>query len=191
MRIIFASNNQGKIKEVKQILKTSLPILTLEEVDFHDDIDEYGESFHINALIKAETISKLFPKDIVIADDSGLCVNHLDGAPGVYSARYAQNKAEYNNNKDSANINLLLHNMEGVKDRSAYFKTVICVIKPEAEPVFYSGSVHGEISLEKLGTSGFGYDPIFVYKGKTFAQMNEDEKNLVSHRKNALNKIKI
>lgn len=189
MRIIFASNNQGKIQEVKSILNKE--IYTLDDVGYNEEIEEYGHTFHTNALIKAQKISQFFPDDIVIADDSGLCVKALNNAPGVYSKRYAKGQKGYEENINRTNNEYLLQNLESIENREAYFQTVICMIKPNHEPIFYSGKLEGLILKEEKGENGFGYDPIFEYNNKSLAQLTAEEKNLISHRKKALEQIRL
>lgn len=180
--IIFATNNQNKVSEVQLLLKKSdLIIKTLIEEGIEIDIAEPFHTLEENAQEKARVIHELTGKNC-FAEDTGLFVNVLGGAPGVKSARYAgENKAM------EKNIELLLHNLEKEKDRSAYFKTVICLVSNE-KVYFFSGICEGNIELAKKGKAGFGYDSVFVPDGseKTFAEMFADEKNIFSHRKKAL-----
>jgi XTP/dITP diphosphohydrolase len=180
--IIFATNNQNKILEVRSLIKNdSLIIRTLEEEGIDIDIAEPFPTLEDNAKQKASVINKLSQKDC-FAEDTGLFVKALGGAPGVKSARYAgEEKA------DEKNIKLLLHNLLDVKDRLAYFKTVICLVWNK-EFYFFEGICEGRIISEKKGNFGFGYDPVFVPTAsqKTFAEMAIDEKNIFSHRKKAL-----
>lgn len=189
MKYILASNNQGKVREIKEILKDK-NILSLEEIGFFDEIDEYGETFEMNALIKAQTISKKYPNDVVIADDSGLCIESLGGEPGVYTARYAKDDPLFKEDKFLACMNKTLKNMEGKENRSAFFVSVICLIKPKEEPVFFRGELNGEIAKEIHKENGFGYDPIFKYKGDFISKLSNNEKNKISHRAIALKKMK-
>ncbi len=188
MKIIMASNNKGKVGEVKEILKTD-EVYSLEDIGYLQDIEEYGNTFHINALIKAQTIAEKFPEYIIIADDSGLCVEALEGGPGVYSARYAMNEIDYQKDFNLANNNLLLKNMENISNRTAYFSSVMCVIKPEEEPRFFSGTLKGEIATKIKEGNGFGYDPLFKCDGKFLSELTVKEKNLISHRGKALEKV--
>ncbi len=184
MRYIFASNNQGKISELKSKLK--IDVLTLEEVGFTNDIEEFGVTFEQNALIKAQAVSKLFPEDIIISDDSGIEVEALDYQPGVYSKRFSGAKT----NVDFENNKLMLAKMEGIENRNACFRTVLCVYSSKQDIcAFFNGVVHGQILMAAEGENGFGYDPIFEYNGKSFANMTKDEKNQVSHRGMAIQKL--
>ncbi len=189
-QVIIATNNQHKLEEVTAVLSQLLPdvnTLSLKDINFNDDIEEYGTTFYQNALIKAETIAKIHPNKIVIADDSGLEVATLNGEPGVYSARYASDSIDYKKDKDSANNAKLLRMLSTEADRSACFKTVLAIIIPNQEPIFVSGSVAGEILTVPRGENGFGYDPLFTAdKQKSFAELSAAEKNQLSHRANAL-----
>ncbi len=191
--IIVATNNQNKVSEIKDILTEILPditVSTLVEVGVVEDIEEYGTTFHQNALIKAEYIAKKFPRSIIIADDSGLEVTALKKAPGVYSKRYASETELYKTDVDGANNEKLLNELATKDDRSAVFKTVLSIIVPEMEPIFVSGAVEGTILSAKRGENGFGYDPIFTNDGfKSFAEISAEEKNNLSHRANALKKM--
>lgn len=189
MRYIVASNNKGKIKEIKAILNYD-NVVSLEDIGFLEDIEEYGTTFEMNSLIKAQTLSKLYPNDIIIADDSGLCIDALDGEPGVYSARYAMEDPLYKEEKFLACMNKALKNLEGIKNRKAYFVSVICLIKPGKEPMFFRGELHGEIASEIKSGNGFGYDPIFLYEGNYISLLSDEEKNNISHRKIALEKMR-
>ena len=186
--IVLASNNKHKAKEFKEILN-NYEILTLNEISFYDDIEENGNTFEENALIKAKTIHKFLETKglnyIVIADDSGLCVDSLDGAPGIYSARYA---GEHGNDAD--NRKKLQKELEG-KDRGAYFICTIVVYYPDETYKVFEGKTYGEITKEELGNKEFGYDCIFYSKdlNKTFGESSEDEKNSVSHRGRAIKKM--
>lgn len=184
MKVILASNNPKKIEDLKTLCKNfSVEVSTLSELGITDDIEEFGETFYQNALIKTETISKLYPDSIVISDDSGLCINSLNGEPGVYSARYS-------GKGDIKNIKLVLEKMEGIEDRSAFFISTICVKFPDLDPMFVHGKVEGTILNQALGTNGFGYDPIFSVDNKTsFAQLTHEEKNKLSHRSIAFDKL--
>ncbi len=180
--IIFATNNQNKVDEVQLLLKKSdLIIKTLQEEGIEIDITEPFHTLEENAHEKASVIHKLTGKNC-FAEDTGLFVTGLGGAPGVKSARYAGEKKPM-----EKNIELLLHNLLEEKDRSAYFKTVICLTWNE-EIYFFSGICEGKIALSKKGNAGFGYDSVFIPTDsqKTFAEMAIDEKNIFSHRKKAL-----
>jgi XTP/dITP diphosphohydrolase len=182
MALVFATNNQNKLKEVKSKLK--IDILGLADINCNEDIEETGKTFEENAFIKAQYVLDKYGYDC-FADDSGLEVDALDGAPGVYSARYA---GEHGNTQ--ANMNKLLQNLQGAENRNARFVTVICLINKE-KTMYFRGEIEGEIIDEKKGTDGFGYDPIFVPKGFdcTFAEMNLEEKNKMSHRALAIEKM--
>lgn len=181
-KLIVASNNSKKIEEIREILP-QFNIQSLKDINFHEDIVEDGNSFEDNAYIKASFIAKKF-KTSCIADDSGLCVNALNGAPGIYSARYAGE-----DKNDTSNNLKLLQELATQKDRSAYFITCICYFDYEYKAHhFFEGKIVGSIADEPKGDKGFGYDPLFIPQGfeKTFAQMDAQEKNKLSHRGKAL-----
>lgn len=182
MALVFATNNQNKLKEVKSKLKAE--ILGLADIHCNEDIEETGKTFEENAFIKAKYVLDKYGYDC-FADDSGLEVDALDGAPGVYSARYA---GEHGNAE--ANMNKLLENLKGIGNRKARFVTVICLINKE-NTLYFRGEINGTIINEKRGDDGFGYDPIFVPDGfnRTFAEMTLEEKNKMSHRALALEKM--
>lgn len=184
MKIIFATANENKVKEVREILPKHIEIVSLKEMGYTEDIEETGKNLEENSLLKAQTIYDIY-KLPVLAEDTGLEVDALDGAPGVYSARYA---GEHGNSEE--NMLLLLKNMEGQKNRKAQFRTVATFIV-ENTPHIFSGVVRGEIIEKKKGTEGFGYDPIFIPAGfsTTFAEMTNKEKALVSHRGIAISKF--
>lgn len=184
MEYILASNNKGKIKEIKAIL--NIDIKTMEELGCHDEIEEFGLSFEQNALIKAQHLAKKFPNAIIISDDSGLEVRALDYAPGIYSKRFSGEDT----NIDVANNKLLLSKMEDVTDRFARFRTVLCVYSQKYDLCnFYNGIIEGEIGTKTSGDNGFGYDPIFIYNGESFGSLPASEKNAISHRGRALTKL--
>lgn len=184
MEYILASNNQGKINELKSML--GIEIKSLNELGFNDDIEEFGVTFEQNALIKAQAIAKVYPDAIVISDDSGLEVRALDYAPGVYSKRFSG----ATENVDDANNRLMLEQMEGVTDRYARFRTTLCVYSEKYDLChFFNGKVEGTIGFKIDGQNGFGYDPLFIYNGKSFANFTNQEKNQVSHRADALRKL--
>ncbi len=189
MRYIVASNNKGKIKEIKAILNYD-NVVSLEDIGFFDEIEEYGTTFEMNSLIKAQTLSSLYPEDIIIADDSGLCIDALNGAPGVYSARYAMEDPLYKEDKFLACMNKVLDKLKDASNRKAYFVSVICLIKTGEEPKFFRGELHGEIANEIKYGNGFGYDPIFLYEGDYISLLSDNKKNSISHRKIALEKMK-
>lgn len=180
--LVVASSNKGKLEEIKSILGGSYKIISMKEAGFSGDVDETGSTFYENAFIKAETVSKALKKD-VLADDSGLIVDALDGAPGVYSARYA---GEHGN--DKLNRDLLLKNLEGETNRKAKFASSVVLYKENGEVISGFGETHGEILLEEVGENGFGYDCIFLSDdlNKSFGVATHEEKNKVSHRYRAL-----
>ena len=183
-KLIFATNNEHKLEEIKKILKEKYKVLGLKEYGFEGDIPETGITLSENAFIKSDFIFKRFDID-VFSDDTGLEIDILNGEPGVYSARYA---GEDGNSE--ANIKKVLEKMKGNKKRNARFKTVISLIVNSKEQQF-EGKVEGQITTEKHGTSGFGYDPIFIPNGYslTFAEMPLEEKNKISHRAKATAKL--
>lgn len=189
-KLILSSGNAHKIKEIKEILKDlSIEVISKDELGFKDfDVEEDKDTLEGNAFKKAEELSKLVD-GIVMADDTGLFVDALDGAPGVYSARYAGENVSYKDNNE-----LLLKNLENVpmEKRTAYFKTVIAVILEDGLKYKAEGICKGRIGLEVHGTNGFGYDPLFIVDGlnKTFGEMTDEEKNSLSHRANALRNLK-
>ena len=182
MILALATNNKHKVEEIKAILGHRFEkVLSLEELGIDIEIEETGTTLQENSLIKAETISKLTGM-CALADDSGLMVDALDGAPGVYSARYAGE--EHDDKKNNA---LLLKNLEG-KERTAHFCSVVTLYYPNGEIITGEGRVEGEILFEEHGSNGFGYDPLFYsYElKKAFAEATQAEKNSVSHRGRAL-----
>ncbi len=184
MKMVLASRNRHKIGELQALLSAyvdGIEILSLDEVGITGEIEEDGTSFEENALIKARGAAT--SGYIGLGDDSGLSVRALGGAPGIYSARYA---GEHGNTEE--NNALLLKNMEGVTDRYAEFVCVIACVLPSGEEFFVRGTAAGEILCDYHGEGGFGYDPLFFdpQKGKTFAEMSAEEKNEVSHRGNAV-----
>lgn len=184
MKLVFATHNQNKAKEIQSLLDERFEILTLSEINCNDEIPETAETLEGNSLLKAQFISENFEVNC-FADDTGLEIETLDGKPGVYSARYAgeEKSAE-------ANMNRVLSELENSTNRNAQFRTVITLIL-ENKTFTFEGIVKGEIIREKRGTDGFGYDPIFVPEGqnKTFAEMTMAEKNLQSHRARAFQKM--
>lgn len=175
--IVFATNNQHKLSELRRIVGDRYRILSLAEIGCHEDIPETSDTLSGNALQKARYIREHYGYDC-FADDTGLMVDALDGAPGVYSARYAGPGHD-----SAANMRLLLANMEGKTDRSARFVTVIALILDGRELTF-EGRVEGEILTSPEGDGGFGYDPVFRPEGRevSFAMMSADDKNAISHR---------
>ncbi len=183
MRIIAATNNNGKVKEIKSIFgELGLEVSSLQDEGFDIEVEETGNTFEKNALIKARAVAML-TDDIVMADDSGLCIDALDGRPGIYSARYAGENAT-----DADKINKVLSEMEDKSDRRASFMTAVAVVLPDGTELVTMGEVKGQILYEPVGENGFGYDPIFRSDEleKSFAQATDEEKNSVSHRGRAL-----
>ena len=186
-KIVLASNNKHKVKEFKDILK-DYEILTMNDIGFDSDIVEDGNSFLENSLIKAKTISNYLKSKnleyIVIADDSGLCCDALNGEPGIYSARYASDH-DIKKNRD-----VLISNLKG-KDKKAYFNCTIVVYYPDGSYKHFEGKTYGTIIDEERGKNDFGYDCIFLSDdlNKTFGEASEEEKNSVSHRGRAIEKM--
>lgn len=180
-KICLATNNQGKAKELREMLGEAFDIVTLQDIGCTEDIAETADTFQGNSLIKAQHIFDNYNIDC-IADDSGLEVAALNGAPGVFSARYA---GEHGNH--AKNMDKLLKTLEGNANRKAQFRTVVTYIE-NGKPVQFEGTVKGKITTEKAGEGGFGYDPIFMPDGfdRTFAQMTSEEKNPISHRGKAI-----
>lgn len=177
MELVFATHNQNKVIELKALLPASIQIKSLTDIGCHEEIIEDADSFKGNALLKANYVQKHFGLPC-FADDSGLEVNALNGAPGIYSARYAGP-----DNDSNANMDKLLKALATKQDRTAQFRTVIAYVNT-GEPLFFEGICAGEILKEKQGDGGFGYDPIFKPEGysQTFAQMPLAEKGRISHR---------
>ena len=184
MKLVFATNNRHKLNEVRAIVGDRVEVLSLNDIDCHDDIPETADTLQGNALIKAHYIYEKYGVDC-FADDTGLEVEALDGAPGVYSARYAGEECD-----SEANMHKLLHNLTGKNNRNAQFRTLIALIIKGEEKLF-NGIVKGTITEEKMGDSGFGYDPIFIPEGfsESFAQMSSEQKNSISHRYRATEQL--
>lgn len=184
-KLVFATNNVHKLQEVRQILGNDREILSLSDIGCHEEIPETASTLEGNARQKAQWIADRYGVDC-FADDTGLEVEALHGAPGVMSARYAASNGRGEGHDASANSRLLLEQMEGVENRTARFRTVIYLILNGEEHIV-DGVVNGSITTAPRGTDGFGYDPIFLPTGcdKTFAQMTAEEKNSISHRRNA------
>lgn len=182
--IVFATNNENKLKEVRAIVGHKFNILSLKDIGCSEDIAETASTFEGNALIKARYVHEKYGYDC-FADDSGLEVEALGNAPGVFSARYAGEPSD-----SRKNIVKLLQEMQGVKNRKARFRTCIALIY-EGEESMFEGSIEGSIIEELRGCNGFGYDPLFMPAGYelTFAEMSSDEKNKISHRALATNKL--
>ena len=187
MNIILASNNENKLKEMKEKLsKYGINVISQKEANADIDVEETGSTFEENAFLKANAIYEL-TKMQVISDDSGLEVDALDGKPGVYSKRFAGENAT-----DADRINKILSLLKDVEDekRTARFRTSICYIDENGEKHFFEGIAEGKIGYEPIGNNGFGFDPIFICeKGKTFAELKREEKNEISHRGRAVKKF--
>lgn len=184
-KLIVASNNKGKIKEIKEILKDVYEIVPMGEVGFNEEIEENGSTFFENALIKAKAVSEALDVN-ALADDSGLCVDALGGAPGIYSARFSGVHGD-----DAANRKKLLSELKNLKnpdERKARFVSSVVLYKRDGEVVSGMGETHGIIGFKEEGENGFGYDSLFVSDdlGKSFGVATAEEKNAVSHRKRAL-----
>ena len=181
-KIVFATNNAHKLEEVAAILGDSYEVLSLREIGCDADIPETSDTFAGNALQKAQYVKEHYGYDC-FADDRGLEVDALDGAPGVYSARYSGGGSE-------ANMDKLLHNLTGKSERGAQFRTVVALLIGE-EIRLFEGIVRGSIIEERRGEGGFGYDPIFVPEGYdlTFAQLGSEVKNRISHRAKAVEQL--
>ena len=184
MKLIFASHNEHKTTEIRQLLPPDIQLLSLNDLNYHDEIEESAATLEGNALLKATHVFTLF-KLPCFADDSGLEVEALDNRPGVYSARYA---GEPKN--DERNIVKLLDDLKESTNRSARFRTVITLILPTTS-LSFEGIIEGGITHEKKGSNGFGYDPVFqpIESSITFAQMSMEQKNTISHRALALEKM--
>jgi XTP/dITP diphosphohydrolase len=185
MKIIFATNNEHKLKEIRNILGNSFELISLNHLNFNDDIPENEPTLEGNALFKARYIHRITGMN-VFADDTGLEIESLNGQPGVKSARFA------GESKDSvANIDKVLMLLGDKPDRKARFRTVIALIL-DGKKYLFEGTVNGTILKERRGKKGFGYDPVFLPDGKsfTFAEMDLDEKNTISHRAMAFEKLK-
>lgn len=188
-KLVIASSNPGKIEEIKDILKDSqIDIYSLKDLGLDKvEIVEDGDTLKENAYIKGSRILDVLDGDyMVLSDDTGLFVNHLNGLPGVHSARYA------GDHNDEKNRQKLLKDMEGAHDRGAYFQTVMALIRPgDHKDTYVYGRLDGKISHEEAGEGGFGYDSIFIADGydKTLSQISLEEKNKISHRSKALDEI--
>ena len=184
MELVFATNNAHKLEEVRQILGNRFKVLSLNDINCHDDIPETADTFQGNALQKARYVKEHYGYDC-FADDTGLEVTALNGAPGVHSARYA------GNHDSEANMTKLLAELKEKTDRSAQFRTVIALLL-NGQEVLFEGIVKGKIATERhYGDGGFGYDPLFIPEGytETFSQMTSESKNLISHRGRAVRKL--
>ena len=183
-KFVFATNNAHKLEEVTAILGDKIELLSMKDIHCHADIPETADTLEGNALLKARYIFENYNMDC-FADDTGLEVEALNGAPGVYSARYAGDA-----HNSEANMRKLLQDMEGIENRKAQFRTVFAPIINGKEHLF-EGIVKGEITKHRCGSSGFGYDPVFIPEGytQTYAEMGNTLKNKISHRALATNKL--
>jgi XTP/dITP diphosphohydrolase len=184
MKLVFATNNKNKILEVKQLLNDSIEIISLESIGCFEKIPETGDTIEENAIMKANYVTQKYGYNC-IADDTGLEVDALNGAPGVFSARYAGEQRSSEDNMDK-----LLDALSNTTNRKAQFKTIIALNLNGRQHLF-TGIARGEITLEKIGNQGFGYDPIFIPEGHTatFAQLSLEEKGLISHRGKATEQL--
>lgn len=184
MKIVFASNNKNKIKEIKLLIPNSIEIISLEDIGCTEDIPETADTIEGNAILKANYVTQKYGYNC-FADDTGLEVEALNGEPGVFSARYA---GEPRNDDD--NLNKLLFNLQGKANRTANFKTIICLNLNGSQHLF-EGIINGKIIEEKIGLKGFGYDPVFIADGfsQTFAELSIEEKSNISHRGIAVKKL--
>lgn len=182
--LVIATNNQHKVEEIQRVLGGKIKLISLKDLGCREEIPEEGTTLKENAYQKAKYVWDKYKKNC-FADDTGLMVEALDGAPGVYSARYAGERCSFDDN-----IDLLLENMEGKTNRNACFATVICLIQ-DGEAVYFEGKCEGCILTERYGRGGFGYDPIFMPKGygESFAEISMEEKNKISHRGKATEKL--
>jgi len=185
VKLVFATNNQHKLEEVKSILGDSFQLMSMQDIGFNDDVEETESTFEGNAYLKAKAIFDQF-KLPCFSDDSGLEVEILNNAPGVYSARYAGEHGNHDKNMDKLLTELLLK-----ENRNARFRTVICYIDGNGLTSYFNGIITGQIANERHGEKGFGYDPIFKPDGFniTFAEMDAAEKNIISHRAIAVKEL--
>ena len=184
-KLVVATGNAHKLREISQIF-TEYEVISQKQAGFDQDVEETGTTFEENALIKARAASKALGV-IALADDSGICVNALNGAPGVYSARYSGGHGD-----DKANRDLLIKNLDGKTDRTAYFESAIALVYPDGKELVAHGRTYGKILFEEDGDGGFGYDCIFFSDDlqKSFGRASAEEKNAVSHRFRGLMALK-
>lgn len=184
-RIVVATGNAHKLREIAEIF-TEYEVVSQKQMGFDEDVEETGATFAENALIKARAASKALDC-IAVADDSGLCVDALGGAPGVYSARYCGHHGN-----DAENRALLLKNMQGITDRRAHFTSAMAVVYPDGKEYVVEGHTYGNILTDEVGDGGFGYDPLFESEDlkKSFGMATAEEKNAVSHRFRALQQLR-
>ena len=183
-RLVVASGNAHKIREIAEIF-TNFEVVSQKQMGFDEEVEETGQTFAENALIKARAACKALGC-ITLADDSGLCVDALDGAPGVYSARYCGHHGS-----DADNRTVLLKNMQGITDRCVYFNSAVALVYPNGKELVAEGKTYGKILEKEVGDGGFGYDPLFFSDDlqKSFGVATADEKNSVSHRFRALQNL--
>ncbi len=184
MKIVFATNNNHKLKEVRQMLPKDIEVLSLKDIDCIEELPETGNTIKENAQQKARYVHEKYGLDC-FADDTGLEVESLGGRPGVYSARYSGSNAS-----SEDNITKLLFELDGLENRRARFYTMICFYM-DNKPYFFDGSVTGTIAKQISGQSGFGYDPVFIphEEVRTFSEMSSEEKNAISHRRKAIDAL--
>ncbi|MCC5919326.1 MAG: RdgB/HAM1 family non-canonical purine NTP pyrophosphatase [Cyclobacteriaceae bacterium] len=184
-KIIFGSANENKVQEIRAKLDGVVQVLSLNDIGFKEEIEEYGATLEENARIKAETIYQKYKRP-VFSDDTGLEIESLNNEPGVRSARYAGEPRS-----DEKNMQLVLRRLESYKNRKAKFRTVFCLIDEDGKAHYLEGVAKGSILKEKRGEKGFGYDPIFMPEGYaiSFAEMSQDEKNQISHRGKAVDQL--
>lgn len=183
-KLVFASSNKGKIKEMKQLLAhTGIEVLTLTDIGFTQEIEETGTTFEENARIKALAVSR-FSGLPAVSDDSGICIDALGGAPGVLSARYLGEDTPY-----EVKNRMVLEKLKDVprEKRTARYECYVCCVFPDGTEIVTHGTCEGLIANEPKGENGFGYDPIFLVGDKTMAELSDDEKNRISHRAKAVN----
>ena len=184
MKLVFATNNKHKLREVQELLPEGIEVLTLRDIGCEEEIEETAETLEGNAKIKSDHVKNTYGYDC-FADDTGLEVSALSGAPGVYSARYAGENVTFEDN-----VNKMLNELQGVTNREARFRTVVS-LNWKGKQYFFEGICDGRIEEKKSGDQGFGYDPIFTPEGyqKTFAEMSSEEKGKISHRGKAIQKL--
>jgi len=182
MKLVFATNNKHKLREVQELLPEGIEVLTLRDIGCKEEIEETAETLECNAKIKSDHVKNTYGYDC-FADDTGLEVSALNGAPGVYSARYAGENVTFEDN-----VNKMLNELQGVTNREARFRTVVSLIW-KGKQYFFEGICNGRIEEKKSGDQGFGYDPIFFIPedGCTMAQLSDQRKNEISHRGRAAN----
>jgi XTP/dITP diphosphohydrolase len=184
MKLVFASNNHNKIKEIQLLVPNSIEIVSLKDIGCYEDIPETADTIEGNAILKANYVTEKYGFNC-FADDSGLEIDALNGEPGVYSARYAGEPKD-----DSKNIDKVLENLKDKTNKKANFKTVIC-LNIDGKQSLFTGIINGKIIENRVGDNGFGYDPIFVANGysKTFAELSIEEKAAISHRGKAVKQL--